>query len=114
MRRLQGSVAESVRVPFARFRQFDDFLCCGGAERIIPPSLLEWPRGSFVRDPQETNRLGVKLMALQVSLCDRKFTNILPAMPIRHTLSSTGMTVARIAFCGSSLSRRQNRGFEIK
>jgi len=94
LRRFQGSVAESVRVPFARFRQFDDFLCCGGAERIIPPSLLECHEGHLVRDPQETNRLGVKLMALQV-VPDQHGWQYVREFPVAKGNRSTGGELTR-------------------
>jgi hypothetical protein len=47
---LRGCITESLRVPNATFRQFDDFPCCGSAERIDPPSPVERHEGHLVSD----------------------------------------------------------------
>jgi hypothetical protein len=68
LRRLQGSVTESLRVALPSFRKLYDLLCdCVPCRTDRPVSLLEGDNGHLERDAQETNRLGIKPVALQVS-----------------------------------------------
>ena len=66
MNPLQGIFAESLRVALPSFRKLYDFVGGRLAELVFSPSLQQRYESHLICDAHETNRLGVKPVALQV------------------------------------------------